>query len=198
MGWPQLSGFGSWFKALPCPYRHGGRPWPRPTSLMVLLAPALALGPIPVAEAIASCLGSLPIPALARRAGSLLEAAVGWTHPIGNTTWAFYSTLPAPAPAPGSALRHLPFNPQTFSLPLQARAGLVLGHSAWAHMHQLQQELRRAERAVPAPLPFILPASCSQPQRLDVSAEPGHGACSPWLGPHPQVPAVRDPKTILW
>ncbi|XP_064891997.1 peptidyl-tRNA hydrolase isoform X2 [Columba livia] len=68
-------------------------------SLAVFSAPALGL--VPVAEATAGCLGSLPDPALAGRAGSLLEAAVGWIQPIRCTTWAFYSALLAPAPAPG-------------------------------------------------------------------------------------------------
>lgn len=84
------------------------------------------------------------------------------------------------------------------NLPLQDRAGMVLGHSARSHMQQLQQELRRAERAVPALLPSSSPGSCSQPQGLDVPAEPGHRGCSPWLGSHPHVPAARDPKTIPW
>lgn len=71
---------------------------------------------------------------------------------------------------------------------------MVLGRSAQSHVHQLQQELRRAERAVPALLPLSSPASCSQPQGLDTSAEPGQGGCSPWLGPHPHIPAAKKPQ----
>lgn len=47
-----------------------------------------------IAEATAGCLGSLPVPALAGRAGSLLEAAMGWIQPTDSTTGAFYSILP--------------------------------------------------------------------------------------------------------
>lgn len=86
MEWPQLSGCVSWFEVLPCPYRRMGHSWPRPTSLAVFSARVPALGSIPVAEPTAGCLGSLLVPALAGRAGSLLEAAVVWIQPIGCTT----------------------------------------------------------------------------------------------------------------
>lgn len=116
-----------------------------------------------IPEATAGCLGSLPVPVLAGRAGSLLEAAVGWIQPIDSTTWAFYSTLPPLCLPSASSWGRL----QTFNLgklPLQDGAGMALGPSAQSHMHQLQQELTRTECAVPALLPSNPQPTALSPQ----------------------------------
>lgn len=60
-----------------------GCSWPHPTTLAMFQLLSLAQS---IAEATAGCLGSLPFPALAGRAGSLVEAAVGWIQPIDSTT----------------------------------------------------------------------------------------------------------------